>query len=148
MPPPHPLGGSSQSQGPRQQEQPSAPAGGIIEPGKQLTQFAVPPDQYLCRSWPISIRPLCANPDCPGIGAAAEADRPFPSDGTVKLPEAAPERRTAQCMGMEPCIPMAMARPMTMTTMPRITATQPSIKPASARPAPCSPVRLIWLRAM
>jgi hypothetical protein len=32
--------------------------------------------------------------------------------------------------------------------MPKITAVRPSVKPASARPAPCSPVRLIWLRAM
>ncbi len=32
--------------------------------------------------------------------------------------------------------------------MPKITAAQPRIKPASARPAPCSPLRLIWCRAM
>src|SRR6266566_1899378 len=31
--------------------------------------------------------------------------------------------------------------------MPKITAVRPSVKPASARPAPCSPVRLIWPRA-
>ena len=40
-----------------------------------------------------------------------------------------------------------MARIAAMRAMPRTTAAQPSIKPASARPAPCSPVRLIWLLA-
>jgi len=51
-------------------------------------------------------------------------------------------------MGMAPCIPAAMARPTAIRMMPRITAPQPSTSPASARPAPCSPVCLIWLRAM
>ena len=47
----------------------------------------------------------------------------------------------AHCMGMAPCVPAAMARPTATSTMPKITAPQPSTRPASARPAPCSPVR-------
>jgi len=55
-------------------------------------------------------------------------------------------RADAQCM--VPFIAPAMARPTVIRMMPRATAPQPSINPASARPDPCSPVRLIWPRAM
>jgi len=57
-------------------------------------------------------------------------------------------RRAVGYVAGPPCVPVAMARAATMSRAPRITAAQPSIRPASARPAPCSPVRLIWLRAM
>jgi hypothetical protein len=57
------------------------------------------------------------------------------------VPYVLPEIPSAvQCM--VPCIPADTATPR-MRRMARITVAHPSIKPASARPAPCSPVRLI-----